>query len=205
MAIPGATYTNDQEGSDWEPSVQSGGSSFRTSPDSRARRSISSILGGAHTFENQSSTTSDDFSNLLSSFGAGSGKEPSGDEYLKRLLTDNEIERIRSDNESLTEKLLSVFVFEDAKTVRSFLGDHPSIPDFLIGAAPLLKKSFGDSAVLQLQIPLDDEIPTTIYAVALWDGTLESARAALKKFDDAWGTSNSHTASGRIVFDYQLV
>jgi hypothetical protein len=165
------------------------------------------LLGEVYIYGNENSTRSDNLPGMLSSFGDGhvSAGKAEDSEYLKNLITDSEIEQIRSENKNLVNRLLSVYVFEDATKIRSFLEDHPSVPDVLSEAAPFLIKSFGESAILQLQIPPDEDIPVAVYAVALWDGPLEDARAALRAFDQMWWTANSQKTSGRIVFDYQLV
>lgn len=202
-----AAYANDQLGSDWSPSAPIGSPFEKIASASKLRRSISNMMAGAHSYGTESSVVSDDFAESLSSFGAGSVTveiAPS-DGYLESLITDNEIEQIKAENESLIRKLLSIFVFEDATAVHGFLEDHPSVPDVLLQAAPILRKSFGDGAILQLQIPPEEDVPLTLYAVALWDGPLEDARVALNRFDDLWWNAGGQKGSSRIVFDYQLV
>lgn len=202
-----ASYANDQLGYCWDSLSVPGRMINRATHIARSKRSISHLLGGsqANGPENQNRSGFQDES--LSSFGAtnNSTVAAKSDDYLKTLITDNEIAQIRSENESLLNKLLSQYVFEDGTKVRTFLEDHPSVPHFLFEALPFLKKSFGDNAILQLQIPPDEDGPFTIYAVAIWEDTVEAARNALKNFDDSWWIANGHKASGKVVVDYQLV
>lgn len=172
MEESGASYANDQLGSGWGSATLSERPFGRIAAASKSRRSISHLLGGAYVYGAESSTRSDDYAEMLSTFGANrvSAGIVESDDYLKNLITDNDIDQIRSENRDLLDSLLSVYVFEDGSKVRSFLEDHPSVPDVLSEAAPFLKKSFGDATILQLQIPPDEDIPVAVYAVALWDG-----------------------------------
>ena len=207
MHSSAAAYATDQLGSEWYSSDRTQPGRGRVTHPSRSTQSISNLLGRDFTFGTESSITSNEPVEFFSSFAAA--QDPTGiaedDDYLKSLINDNEIEQIRSENVNVLSKLLSVYVFENSITVRSFLEDHPSTPDLLLEAVPFLRESFGDGVILQLQIPPDEELPLTIYAVALWEGTLEGARLALNKFDETWWTANGHRALGRIVVDYQLV
>lgn len=205
MDSSGAAYADDQLGGRWnshQDQLQSG----RLSRSFRGTQSISNLLGYEPANVTKSSTISDDHEEPHLVFAAQVSTERAAvDHYLKGLINDSEMEQIRSENENVLSRLLSAYVFEDHVRVRSFLEDHPSTPELLLEAAAFLRKSFGDGVILQLQIPPDEELPLTIYAVALWEGTLEDARSALNKFDDTWWTTNGHRASGRIVVDYQLV
>jgi hypothetical protein len=207
MDSSAASYANDQLGNGWNSFIQLERPSNRIAHTSRSRRSISHLLGGTHIYGTESQSRPVDLAGILSSFSAdqASIRTAENDDYLKSLITDNEIEQIRSENQDLLNGLMSVYVFEVATKVLPFLEDHPSVPHFLLEAVPFLRKSFGDSVILQLQIPPDEDVPLTIYAVALWDGAVEDATAALRKFDDSWWTANGHRASGKIVIDYQLV
>ena len=202
-----ASYANDQLGNGWKSFTRVERQSNRIANTSRSRRSISHLLGGTHIYGTESQTRPVGLAGILSSFNTDqvSKGTAESDDYLGSLITDNEIEQIRFQNQDLLNGLRSVYVFEDATKVLPFLEDHPSVPHFLLEAVPFLKRSFGDSAILQLQIPPDEDVPLTICAVALWDGTVEDAAAALKRFDDSWWNANGHKASGKIVIDYQLV
>ena len=206
MDSSSAAYSNEQLGSIWLPS-QVSRQSGRILPSSRSTRSIGNLTGHDHAYMTGNAASSGKPVELLSSFATAQVSIGSAgvDDYLEGLLNDSEIEQIRSENKSILSSLLSLYVFEDETSVRSFLEDHPSVTNLLLEAVPFLRESFGDGVILQLQIPPDEDLPLTIYAVALWEGALEGARAALRKFDDAWWTANGHRALGRIVIDYQLI
>lgn len=206
MDNSGAAYATDQLGGAWISSDQERRSRGRISHPPRSTQSISSLLGRDLAFGIGSSSRSNDSVESFSSAAAQrSIRVVEDNDYLENLINDNEIQQIRSENEHVLSRLLSFYVFEDGARVRSFLEDHPSTPDLLLEAVPFLKGSFGDRAILQLQIPPDEELPLTIYAVALCEGTLEDARLALNKFDESWWAVNGHRALGKIVVDYQLV
>jgi hypothetical protein len=105
----------------------------------------------------------------------------------------------------LIDLLQKEYIFEDRSKVTSFLEDRPSLPQVLLEAVTHLKESFGTHAIFQLQLPLEEDLPVAIYAVALWKESLQEARTALQHFDDSWWRESSKRASGRIVFDYQLI
>jgi hypothetical protein len=201
MASSGSAYANDKLRSGWNSS-QNQGQSGRIFQIPISTQSISDLLGRNHTDVAPHEPTES-----LTSFASAQDSivTPGADVYLQSLINDNEIEQIRSSNEFVLSRLLSVYVFDDETKVRSFLEDHPSTTHLLLEAVPFLRNSFGDDVILQLQIPQDEDAPPTIYTVALWEGTLDEARIALKKFDDTWWTAISHRALGRIVIDYQLV
>lgn len=207
MNSSGAAYVNDQLGNGWIFSAQGLPHLGRFGPALGSKQSIFSLLGQDHIAGNENYVTSNETFELISSLAAVqvSAEPIETPDHLRSLINENEIRQIRSDNEGVLRALLNIFVFEKNTRVRSFLEDHPSVSDLLLEAAPFLSQSFGDNAVLQLQIPPDEDIPVTIYAEALWEGTLEEARAALKNFDEAWWIANSRRASGRVVIDYQLV
>jgi len=207
MSSSSAAYSKDQEGTVWSPFASTRDQSGRVSLRIQSRPSISNLLGGPHAFGGQAPTKYDDCAEGLSSFGATSlspGRDE-GDDYLQSLITDNEVEQIRIQGESALNRLQSTYVFEDPNKLSAFLEDYPSVSDLLLVAAPLLKLSFGEGTVLHLQIPPEEDVPVTVYAVALCDGTLEDARIALHRFDDLWITDANQKGSGRVVFDYQLV
>ena len=206
MGSSGSAYVFDQLGGESSPR-QFRVESIRFRNTSRVSQSISNLLGREHPDVAANSRISYEPGESLGALAMvqNSAELAEDADYFNRLIDDREIAKIRFENQSLLDRLLSVYVFEDSAKVRSFLEDHPSTSSLLLEAIPFLRASFGVEAILQLQIPIDEDPPLTIYAVALWDGTLEDARRALDKFDAIWWTANCHRASGRIVIDYQLV
>jgi hypothetical protein len=102
-------------------------------------------------------------------------------------------------------RLLEAYVFDDPNGVRSFLKNHRSVAEILLEAVPHLKQCFGGDPTLRLQVLSNEGYQGTIYGVVSWKQDLSSARSALQRFDDSWWINSSRRASGRIVFDYQLV
>jgi hypothetical protein len=72
-------------------------------------------------------------------------------------------------------------------------------------AIPALKTCFGPQAVFALRAPIDDSGSQTLYAVAIWPGSMREVREALEKFDETWWIQHSQKASGYLTFTYELV
>ena len=96
------------------------------------------------------------------------------------------------------------YVIDDANAVQLFIRNYPPIVGILLEAVPHLKSCFGPHGTLHLVVLPDTVPPRTIYGVVTWNDSFESARAALKAFDESWWLDSSTRASGRIVFDYEL-
>jgi hypothetical protein len=103
------------------------------------------------------------------------------------------------------EVLRTNYVFDPADGVRSFLEGHRAVSEVLMEAVTELRRCFGSNAILQLQLLDNEGTSAAIYGIVLWQGDLQSARAALQTFDETWWIESSRRAAGRIVFDYQLV
>ncbi|MFZ0629720.1 MAG: hypothetical protein WA399_02090 [Acidobacteriaceae bacterium] len=102
------------------------------------------------------------------------------------------------------ETLRRVYVFVDSSLVRAFLREHRALPVLLLDAVPWLKSAFGDTPTLQLQLMIEEGEPATLCGLVLWTGALESAKEALRRFDDNWWLSNCRRASGNLIFDIEL-
>ena len=103
------------------------------------------------------------------------------------------------------DMLKSRFIFSNAEAVEDFLKTHRGLAAVLLEAAPYMAKAFGEETPLALEIMPEDGLPRTIYALAIWRGERTESRNALKSFDDSWLMRNLKRASGRIVFDYELI
>ena len=98
------------------------------------------------------------------------------------------------------------YVLIGGPSVEVFLRSHRSLIEVLLDAATQIRASFGADIVLQLRLSGEEgEVPNLVYGVIQWSGSLETARAALDAFDESWWIENVRRASGRIVFDYELV
>lgn len=97
------------------------------------------------------------------------------------------------------------FIFRSGDAVSAFLKAHRTLIPILFEATTYLAHFFGADVPLALEVISDDGPPVSINALALFHGNSIDARAALDLFDRAWWMANMRKASGRIVFDYDLV
>jgi hypothetical protein len=206
MSASNAAYAEQFTGSNWDiPAHQS---LQRATGNTQAERSVFSrvstgIFGSEHFYNNES---------LIKIVSLNEAMKPAfGDPlsesyvYVNTFVPNQGMEQTQWERGLLIDRIQKDYVLEDRVKVRSFLEDRPSLPQILLEAVAHLKESFGTNVTLQLQVPLEEEVPASIYAVVLWTGGLQEARAALQRFDDSWWRESSKKASGRIVFDYQLV
>jgi hypothetical protein len=107
--------------------------------------------------------------------------------------------------DALLGKVRKYYVLPSDSSVVRFLSEHQTLSPLLLEAVPYLKSSFGEHAVFSLRAPIDDSGSQTLYAVAVWSGSAQSAREALEYFDDRWWIKNSQTALGHLTFTYELV
>lgn len=101
-------------------------------------------------------------------------------------------------------KLNREYLLENRSEVEMFIHDHRSTVGILLEAVPNLRAAFGAEAILQLRVGIEEETTKVIYGIVIWKESLDSARSALRQFDDSWWLNNVKRASGRIVFDYEL-
>lgn len=123
-------------------------------------------------------------------------------------LQDQPVSALRSDfrleAKSLAE-LQKTFVFSPDSSVSNFLSEHPELTQILLEASAHLREHFGAATVLNLRAPIDESGSQTLYAVAMWPGSVGHVRRALAKFDDSWWIAHSRSASGHLAFTYELV
>ena len=89
--------------------------------------------------------------------------------------------------------------------MRTFLANHPIIPQILLESVPHLKKYFGANVVCNLRAPIDEGGSRTISAVVMWPGEVRSVRQALGGFDDSWWIARTAQTAGLLTFTYELV
>jgi hypothetical protein len=109
-----------------------------------------------------------------------------------------------AEHENNLRELRRHFVLPPDSSVATFLTEHRSIPQILLEARNHLSASFGPETVFVLRTAIDEAGPPTLYAVAMWPGTLHDVRDALAKFDD-WWIPHSRQASEYLNFTYELV
>ncbi len=124
-----------------------------------------------------------------------------------QILADFEDEMVHFENEHnvIINDVRRNFVLPTNSSVEGFFNDHRTIPQLLLQAVPHVKRYFGADVVFNLRVPIDESGSQTLYAVAMWPGTLKDVRRALEQFDDAWWIANSRKASGYLTFTYELV
>jgi hypothetical protein len=146
----------------------------------------------------------------IAGFGVLAHQEAPGPEVVQRQrpFLDG-LEAQMAEHEAAFAKninaLKNSFIFNDPGGVETFIRNHRAVVSILLEAAPVMKECFGDNVPLALDLTSEDGPPRLIYALGMWDGDSDQARAALEAFEEKWGVGNSRKAGGRIVFDYQLV
>jgi hypothetical protein len=207
MSASNAAYAEQFAGSDWgfpaPQTLQRAQIKSKIAEQPSVSQALAGLLGSQHFYDNE---------NIVRIVSLNEARKPAlgsqflgGYAYIDTLLPKQDTDQMKPALELLIELLQKDYVFEDRSRVTSFLEGRPSLPQILLEAVAHLKDSFGTDATFQLQLPLEEDLPVAIYAVALWNDSLLEARAALQHFDDSWWTESSKRASGRIVFDYQLV
>jgi len=118
---------------------------------------------------------------------------------LERQMAD-----LSAQHDALRSEVRRYYVLPADSSVITFLTEHRTLPPILLEAAPQLKACFGAQAVFALRAPIDDSGSQTLYAVAIWPGSVREVREALQKFDDTWWIQHSRKASGYLTFTYEL-
>ncbi len=109
------------------------------------------------------------------------------------------------EHEAAIEDVRREFMLPSDASVVTFLSEHRTIPQILLEAATFLKGSFGADTIFSLRAPVDESGSRTLYAVAIWSGSMQEVRTAIARFDDAWWVANARRASGYLNFTYELV
>jgi hypothetical protein len=131
-------------------------------------------------------------------------EEPREQRDILRDL-ERQMAAFEADHEAALTEVRKQYVLPVDSSVVKFLREHRTIPQLLVLAAPQLKLHFGAATVFTLRAPIDESGSRTLYAVAMWPGSVGDAKAALDKFDDTWWIANSREALGNLYFTYELV
>src|SRR5271163_1797130 len=119
-------------------------------------------------------------------------------------LVIDELERQMSEHNAefagMLDRLKHLFIFTNAEAVENFLRSYRALAPILIDAEPFFREAFNKTP-LALDVMNEEGAARTIYALALWRGEREKARAALRTFDEKWWLDNMRKTSGKIVFD----
>lgn len=96
------------------------------------------------------------------------------------------------------------YVLTSVSAVERYLGSRPAVSEALIEALPRLKRCFG-SATLAIRMHGEEDGTESLYAMALWPGAVQDARAATERFDNDWWLAKCASSSDCVVFTYELV
>jgi hypothetical protein len=110
-----------------------------------------------------------------------------------------------ADHDATLEEVRKYFVLPNDSSVATVLSAHRGLVRILLEAVAPLRACFGAEYIFNLRAPIDDSGSRTLYAVAMWPGTVRDARSALAKFDDDWWIAQSRQAAGYLTFTYELV
>lgn len=110
-----------------------------------------------------------------------------------------------SDQDALLAEIRKVFVTPADSPVARLLFERRALPEVLLQATPQLKACFGPETVFALRAPIDESGWRTLYAVAIWHGSVRDVRNALERFDNTWWIAHSRQAAGYLTFTYELV
>jgi hypothetical protein len=118
---------------------------------------------------------------------------------------EQQMAQFEANHEAAITDLQKSYVFVNEPAVRDFFISHRTAPQILLEAAPHLRRYFANGTIFNLRATVDEYGAQTLYAVALWAGPVQDARAALDLFDDNWWIANSRQVAGDLTFTYELV
>jgi hypothetical protein len=125
-------------------------------------------------------------------------------QHVQRQL-EEQMAQFAANHEAAMADLQRSYVFVNEPVVREFFISHRTAPHILLEAVPHLQRYFKNATIFNLRATVDEYGAQTLYAVALWPGSVQDARAALDLFDDNWWIANSRQAAGDLTFTYELV
>lgn len=101
------------------------------------------------------------------------------------------------------EDLRASYVFA-SDAVDRFLFDHQAIAAILREAVEPLNASFGPDKVFRLEVHIDEDDSTMLYAVALWRDSVRAAAQALDDFVEAWWLDHMTPSTTDLAFIYKI-
>ena len=98
------------------------------------------------------------------------------------------------------------YLFRDAQ-VRRFLQTYPHLTGVLLEAVPYLKKHFGPSPRVELEVIRDPEIGPTgeMIAYILTPLSVDEAQARLDRLDDEWLLDEMDRVDGLLSFSLEFI
>ncbi len=102
-------------------------------------------------------------------------------QYAQRIeeQIEQQMARFEADHEAAVAELQRSYVFLNDQAIRKFFKSHRTAPQLLLEAVPHLRQDFGAGAVFNLRAMTDEYGAQTLYAVAMWPGSVRDVRIAL--------------------------
>jgi hypothetical protein len=120
-------------------------------------------------------------------------------EKARALIRDSQ-RRTHEDIDNLKKS----YVFPADNAVDIFLANHRALPPVLLAAASHLEDSFGPETIFNLEVSTDDDDSQTLYAVAVWHDTVQTAVEALERFEENWWLDHMTPSTKDLAFTYEL-
>lgn len=102
------------------------------------------------------------------------------------------------------DELRRSYVFSSEASIWLFLVAHSAIRATLRDALPHLQASFGHDRVFSLELSREEESSPTLYAVAIWPDSVQSAVRALRQFEEDWWLDRMTPATTELAFVYEI-
>jgi hypothetical protein len=102
------------------------------------------------------------------------------------------------------DRLKRSYGFPQDDSVTVFLAHHRALPVVLLSAVPHLREAFGPEGIFNLEVSTDDDGSQTLYAVAVWHDTVQTAAAALERFEESWWLDHMVANTADLAFTYEL-
>jgi hypothetical protein len=90
------------------------------------------------------------------------------------------------------------------KDVERFI-DENNLFDALMRARKPIETAFGSNVVKTLTLVEDDEGSKMLFCLMMVPGDMQTARRALKAFDEKWWIRESPSLRGKLNFDFELI
>ena len=102
------------------------------------------------------------------------------------------------------DEIQRTFIYATAAPVRIFLSSRRAIRATLLDSVPQLRISFGSECLFRLELPNDDDGYQTMYVVAIWSGSVQSAVHALRQFEETWWLDHMKPSTAELAFVYEI-
>lgn len=127
-------------------------------------------------------------------------KAPAAVTLVPRLEPQQQVFHLDLDKAELRRS----YVFTSEASVWLFLVAHSAIRATLRDALPHLQAAFGTDRIFCLQLSKDEDGSPYLYAVAVWQGPVQSAVRALRQFEEDWWLDRMTPATAELAFVYEI-